>query len=109
MNRRFLFRVVLRAALLSAVLVGPIVLGSVSATSSETSSGTEHGAGTDAEAFKTLRSPNEFSTIEADGARSAALFEELSKVLHHPRCVNCHPSGDAPRQGEDGQAHQPPW
>jgi hypothetical protein len=26
-------------------------------------------------------------------------------VLEHPRCVNCHPSGDAPLQGDDGRAH----
>ena len=41
-------------------------------------------------------------------ARSAAIFTELGKVLTHPRCVNCHPAGDRPRQGDDGRLHQPP-
>jgi hypothetical protein len=36
------------------------------------------------------------------------LFTELGKVLTHPRCVNCHPAGDRPRQGEQGRLHQPP-
>jgi hypothetical protein len=36
------------------------------------------------------------------------LFSELGKVLTHPRCVNCHPAGDRPRQGEEGRLHQPP-
>jgi hypothetical protein len=28
--------------------------------------------------------------------------------LTHPRCVNCHPAGDRPRQGDQGRLHQPP-
>jgi hypothetical protein len=26
----------------------------------------------------------------------------------HPRCKNCHPTGDSPLQGEDGRVHDPP-
>jgi hypothetical protein len=26
-------------------------------------------------------------------------------VLKHPRCLNCHSTGDFPRQGDDGHAH----
>ena len=40
-------------------------------------------------------------------ARSIALFEEMGKVIQHPRCVNCHPRGDRPLQGENGALHQP--
>ena len=36
------------------------------------------------------------------------MFTELGKVLTHPRCVNCHPAGDRPHQGELGRLHQPP-
>ena len=36
------------------------------------------------------------------------MFTELGKVLTDPRCVNCHPAGDRPRQGEQGRPHQPP-
>jgi len=28
--------------------------------------------------------------------------------MQHPRCQNCHTSGDAPRQSDRGSAHQPP-
>lgn len=30
----------------------------------------------------------------------------IHEVLRSPRCVNCHPVGDAPLQGDFGQAHQ---
>ncbi len=49
-----------------------------------------------------------FASIEEEAARSAALFVEAGKVLQHPRCVNCHPAGDYPLQGEDGRPHEPP-
>ena len=55
-----------------------------------------------------LAAPTSFLAIEDSSARSAALFTELGKVLHHPRCVNCHPAGDRPLQGEVGRFHQPP-
>lgn len=55
-----------------------------------------------------LASPESFDSISDEAERSAALFLEAAKVLTHPRCVNCHPAGDAPLQGEDGAAHQPP-
>lgn len=32
-------------------------------------------------------------------------FTTMMKVLTHKRCVNCHPSGDRPRQGEDSHIH----
>ena len=56
----------------------------------------------------TLASPESFATIGDTAARSAALFTELGKVLTHPRCVNCHPAGDRPRQGNASRLHQPP-
>jgi hypothetical protein len=55
-----------------------------------------------------LKSPESFSGISDTAARSAALFTELGKVLTHPRCVNCHPAGDRPLQGEHRRLHQPP-
>jgi hypothetical protein len=56
----------------------------------------------------TLSPPESFASIGDTAARSAAMFTELGKVLTHPRCVNCHPAGDRPRQGETGRPHQPP-
>ncbi len=56
----------------------------------------------------TLASPESFAGIGDTAARSAALFTELGKVLTHPRCVNCHPAGDRPRQTDASRLHQPP-
>ena len=56
----------------------------------------------------TLTSPESFAAISDTETRSAAMFTELGKVLTHPRCVNCHPAGDHPHQGEQGRLHQPP-
>ena len=48
-----------------------------------------------------------FDTITDQAARSVALFEEAGKVIQHPRCVNCHPAGDRPLQGDDSHPHVP--
>lgn len=55
-----------------------------------------------------LRPVSAFEAIEDETTRSAALFLEMSRVITHPRCTNCHPSDDSPRQGELGDAHVPP-
>jgi len=54
-----------------------------------------------------LRPPGAFSSIADPHERSAALFQEAGKVIQHPRCINCHPAGDHPLQGEDGHRHFP--
>ena len=64
-------------------------------------------AGSDAQPDK-LAAPEEFAAIADPAARSAALFTELGKVLTRPRCVNCHPASDRPRQGDLSRLHQPP-
>ena len=56
----------------------------------------------------TLATPESFAAIGDTAARSAALFSEAGKVLTHPRCMNCHPAGDRPRQGDLRRLHQPP-
>ena len=38
-------------------------------------------------------------------AAGKAGFLVLYQVLQHPRCVNCHPSGDAPLQYDDARPH----
>ena len=40
-----------------------------------------------------------------DDSKAAAAFESIVPVLHHPRCINCHSTGDFPRQGDDGHRH----
>lgn len=32
-------------------------------------------------------------------------FEQMMQVIAHKRCVNCHPAGDRPHQGEDSHLH----
>jgi len=56
----------------------------------------------------TLATPESFAGISDTAARSAALFTEAGKVLTSARCVNCHPAGDRPLQGETRRLHQPP-
>src|SRR2546426_5000731 len=42
---------------------------------------------------------------DKDDAGARAAFLDVYKVLMHPRCMNCHPSGDSPLQGDDSHAH----
>ena len=37
--------------------------------------------------------------------KSLAAFNQMMKVIRHPRCMNCHPSDDRPRQGNDAHVH----
>lgn len=43
--------------------------------------------------------------VNNDSAGSVKAFLDVYKVLMSPRCVNCHPSGDVPLQGDDSQLH----
>jgi len=54
-----------------------------------------------------LRPANSFARITDVRTRSIALFEEAGKVLQHPRCVNCHPSTERPRQTDSRRLHLP--
>ena len=38
-------------------------------------------------------------------AKSVAAFRDVARLLRHPRCLNCHPSGDAPHVGELRKRH----
>lgn len=55
-----------------------------------------------------LRPLSDFAAISDEKSRSRALFMEVSRVITHPRCVNCHPNGDTPHQGERLAPHDPP-
>lgn len=55
-----------------------------------------------------LRAPEAFAAITDRDERSRALFMEASRVLMHPRCLNCHPDGDTPAQGDTMIRHEPP-
>jgi hypothetical protein len=46
-----------------------------------------------------------FGSIKDASQRSVALFKEAGLVIQHPRCVNCHPAGNRPLQGDDMHPH----
>jgi hypothetical protein len=52
-----------------------------------------------------LIGPGPARTRNQDDAASRAAFLEAYKVFMHPRCMNCHPSGDVPLQGDDSHLH----
>jgi hypothetical protein len=45
------------------------------------------------------------SSINADSIESVKAFETVYKTLMSPRCMNCHPAGDVPLQGDDSHLH----
>ena len=54
-----------------------------------------------------LRPAASFADIANPRDRSVALFNEMGKVLQHPRCQNCHPATERPRQSDARRPHQP--
>ena len=48
---------------------------------------------------------NTNATLPKDSVGSAKAFMNVYKVLMSPRCMNCHPSGDVPLQGDDSHLH----
>ena len=55
-----------------------------------------------------LKPVSAFAGITDKDARAVAIFQEMGKVIQHPRCVNCHPRTDRPLQGDQQIAHNPP-
>ena len=55
--------------------------------------------------FKTepMAKPN--AVIAKDSVGSVKAFMQVYKVLMSPRCMNCHPNGDVPLQGDDNHLH----
>jgi len=39
------------------------------------------------------------------GGRGVDAFDPIATVLQGPRCLNCHPRGDRPKQGDDRHIH----
>lgn len=46
-----------------------------------------------------------YAQTPEERAASAKAFLTASQVFFHPRCVNCHPAGDAPLQGDQSRPH----
>jgi hypothetical protein len=43
--------------------------------------------------------------MKRDSVKSVRAFLQAYTVLMSPRCMNCHPAGDVPLQGEDSHLH----
>ncbi|MGF7040848.1 hypothetical protein [Mucilaginibacter lappiensis] len=43
--------------------------------------------------------------VKKDSLASVAAFKQVYTVLMSARCMNCHPSGDVPLQGDDSHLH----
>ncbi|TDO22492.1 hypothetical protein [Pedobacter duraquae] len=43
--------------------------------------------------------------VKKDSVASVAAFKKVYRVLMSPRCMNCHPAGDVPLQGDDSHLH----
>ena len=54
-----------------------------------------------------LKHAADFARIRDEKARSLALFNEVGKVLQHPRCLNCHPATERPTQTDAMRPHMP--
>ena len=48
---------------------------------------------------------NSSNSTAKDSVESVKAFADVYKVLMSPRCMNCHPSGDVPLQGDDSHIH----
>jgi hypothetical protein len=46
------------------------------------------------------------SAAHAQRDESGQAFARIAEVLRHPRCLNCHPMGDFPRQADDRHRHR---
>jgi hypothetical protein len=55
--------------------------------------------------FAAAAPPAKKDSAPPPAARDGSLFTALVPVLRHPRCMNCHSTGDFPRQGDDGHPH----
>ncbi|MFB9843567.1 hypothetical protein [Mucilaginibacter ginsenosidivorans] len=56
--------------------------------------------------FTTKTAKNEsYPVLAKDSVGSVKAFMSVYKVLKSARCMNCHPSGDAPLQGDDSHIH----
>lgn len=56
-------------------------------------------------AFAGSNSPSSTPAPAADAGAARAAFLAAYPVFMHPRCMNCHPVGDTPLQGDDSRPH----
>ncbi|MBC7850850.1 MAG: hypothetical protein H7Y31_14000 [Chitinophagaceae bacterium] len=56
-------------------------------------------------AINTNRPFSDPEKVKKDSVASVKAFMEVYKVLMSARCLNCHPAGDIPLQGDDSHLH----
>lgn len=49
--------------------------------------------------------PTPLQVVKKDSVTSVKAFEKVYAVLMSPRCMNCHPAGNVPLQGDDSHLH----
>ncbi|WP_423724796.1 Isoquinoline 1-oxidoreductase subunit [Aurantimonas marianensis] len=102
---------ILKRRLAGLALAASFILGAGPSPAQENVSQTARAASSAALADAgagSLKSVADFDPIADETERSIAIFEETGKVLQDPRCVNCHPRGDSPLQGDEMALHEPP-
>jgi len=50
--------------------------------------------------------PTDDVAVSVTAEEGIAAFAEVAAVLQHPRCMNCHPAGDIPLQGDASTPHR---
>jgi hypothetical protein len=58
-----------------------------------------------AQGVEHARTESAHEGAQRDDTAAAGAFESIVPVLRHPRCMNCHSTGDFPRQGDDSHRH----
>ena len=61
--------------------------------------------GFDFASSKTFSTNTDAIDLEPEAIEFNTDFDKMMSVVMHPRCMNCHPSGDRPAQGEDSHEH----
>jgi len=80
---------------LKAIIVMGVILSVIVVTTS---------ASEEENHFKTSAN-NDNVRVNTDSTESVEAFMQVYKVLMSPRCMNCHPAGNQPLQGEDSHVH----
>jgi len=80
---------------LKAIIVMGVILSIIVVTTSASKEENNFKASTNADNVR----------INTDSTESVEAFMQVYKVLMSPRCMNCHPAGDRPLQGEDSHVH----
>ena len=62
--------------------------------------------GTSAIAEETTNQEREEQEVSPEELQQGiGAFQDVYEVLQHPRCLNCHPNGDAPLQTDNSTPH----